>query len=157
LKVVFRIGLFVSALTFLLAACQTDSKTAAAHFAAVELRGNTPGQIADIAIAVFKDHGFSVARRTYSALVFEKEASRMDNLAYGNWISDKPVWVRVRAEIVPVAEAHFRLQCHPVLVLDKNETMEEELKVKFRSGPYQKLLDEVALRLSGGPGPYQGK
>lgn len=140
-----------------LSGCQTEPRTTPAYLAAVELRGNTPGQIGPVVIAVFKDHHFTVARRRYTAFVFEKEASRMDNLAYGDWISDKPVWLRVKAELVPLSEAHFRLQCSPVLVQDKNESLEHELKVTFRKAPYQKLLEEVARRLQGepiaGPGP----
>ena len=149
------IGLCISSLA--LAGCKTNSNPNAAYFASVELHGNTPGQIAQVARAVFEDHDFFVARHTYTELIFEKQASKMDNLAYGNWIADKPVWLRIRAQIVPISEAHFRLQCRPFLVLDKNEVMEEEIKPNFRAGPYQKLLDEVALRLGQVPPGAHGK
>ena len=147
MKLILSIGLGL--VTFVLAGCQTDSTSLPAHVAAVELRGNTPGQIADVVVAVFGKHDFNLAHRTYLELVFEKQASRMDNLAYGNWISDQPVWLRVRVTMTPLSEARFRLECRPVLVLDKNQAMEEELKAKLRTGPYQKLLDEVAGRLRG--------
>ena len=131
-----------------LSSCKTDPRPEAARFASIELQGNTPGQIANVATAVFRDHGYKAVQTGYANLVFEKEASRMDNVAYGDWLADKPVWIRVKAAIVPLAEARFRLQCQAFLVKDKNEAMEEELKVKFRSGPYQKLLDEIGQRLT---------
>lgn len=124
-------------------------KPASAQFASVELQGNTPGQISQMAMAVFQENGFKVALATPNQLVFEKEGTAWNNLAYGNWESDQPIWVRVKASIVYVSEASYRLECHAFLVRDKGkEVFEEEIKVRnINSGRYQKLLDEVARRL----------
>ncbi len=74
----------------------------------------------------------------------------MNNLAYGNWESDKRLWTRVKASIVPVQGTVYRLQCHAFMVRDKGEpTFEEEVKLQNYSGHgYQKLLEEVARRLT---------
>ncbi len=140
------IGLCTGALV--LSGCTTDKRPPEARFASVELQGHALDQIARVTVDVFHDNGFTVARRTYARLVFEKQASRMDNLIYGSWVAETPVWLRVKADIVLLSDDGFRLQCRPYLVRDRNETVEEELKVEFRSKPYQKMLEEVARRLS---------
>jgi hypothetical protein len=118
-----------------------------ARFASVEIKGNTPGQISEIAVEVFQDNGYLVASAKPAELIFEKKASGWNNFAYGNWT--EPVWVRVTAAIVPVSDITFRLQCHAALLRDRGDLTEEEIKVSnLRSHPYQKLLNEVANRLS---------
>jgi len=69
--------------------------------------------------------------------------------AYGNW-TGVPVWVRVRAEIVPISEAGFRLQCNAWMVRDHGvAAFEEEIKLNnFQGRPWQKLLDEVGRKLT---------
>ena len=100
-------------------------------------------------IEVFGKHGYKVADPRSPNLVFEKQASRIDNAAFGNW-TGAPIWLRVRAWVVPVSEASFRLHCKAALVRDQGQAaFEEEIKLRgFQAGPYQKLLDEVAARLT---------
>src|SRR5262249_26426578 len=95
--------------------------------------------------------GFTVARTGLSNVVFEKEGSKLDNLAYRDWISGPQIWIRVKASIVPVSEAFFRLECQAYAVQDKGQSIfEEEIKMSNFSGRrYQKLLDEVVRRLGG--------
>jgi hypothetical protein len=111
------------------------------------LQGNTPGQISNAVLGVFVAHGYAAGPATYTSLMFEKQASKMDNIAYGDWISDVPVWLRVKVRIVPISEACFRLQCHAFLVTDRNEVLEHEREIKHHNKPYQELLNEVAERL----------
>ncbi len=132
--------------------CRSASKHKSGGFASVIIQGNTPGQIREVTIDVFSKHGYKNAGPGYTNLVFEKEGSRMDNAAYGNWTGSPP-WIRVKTAIIPVSETTFLLQCKAALVRDKGQAaFEEEIKISnFRAGPYQKLLDEVAARLTGTP------
>ena len=83
--------------------------------------------------------------------LFEKEGSKMNNIAYGSWFADTPIWIRVRATLVPVAETRYRLQCDVHLVRDRGGSTEEELPTHgSRRSSYQKLLEEVAARLKSG-------
>jgi hypothetical protein len=127
--------------------CRSTHKPDEARFASVEIQGNTPGQIGEMAAEVFQDNGYLVASANPAELIFEKKASGWNNFAYGNWT--EPVWVRVTAAVVPVSEMTFRLQCHAVLLRDRGDTTEEQIKISsLRSHTYQKLLNEVATRLS---------
>jgi len=126
----------------------------ASHFASVEIRGNTPGQIHDAATAVFLENGYKLAKPGLTSFVFEKEASKLSNFTHGSWAGDAPVVVRVKVSIVPVAEADFRLECDAFMVRDAGSgLLEDESHVsRLYAGSYQKLLDKVAGRLRGNSG-----
>jgi hypothetical protein len=127
--------------------CQSTDKSASASFASVVISGNTPGQIRDAAVEVFGENGYKATQTDPAKLVFEKEGSRMNNFAYGSWLADETVWVRVKAAIVPIGEMAFRLQCHAYMVRDRETATEEEVALSSLSkGPYQKLVDQVANR-----------
>ena len=129
--------------------CQSDKHAISGKFAAVLLSGNTPGQIRNAAVTVFLDNGYKVRQTDPNAMVFEKQGSRMNNFAYGNWVGDTPIWVRVKSSVVPVGDMRCRLECTAYLVRDIAGASEEELPVNsLHKGPYQKMLEEVAKRLS---------
>jgi hypothetical protein len=128
--------------------CKSTSKPASASFASVTITGNTPGQISGVAVDVFHANGYKVAQREPDNLVFEKEGSKMNNFAYGNWLGDVPVWIRVKAAVVQIGEMTYRLQCSAYMVRDIRSSTEEEVALSnLRSGPYQKMLDDVGARL----------
>ena len=135
-------------------ACASGCRSAGAHsaggFASVVISGNTPGQIRDAAVEVFARDGYIATQKDDPGnLVFEKEGSKMSNFAYGNWMGDTPIWMRVKAAIVPAGEMRSRLQCHAFLVRDRGSAAEEELPVsRLHRGQYQKLLEEVAQRFA---------
>ena len=82
-------------------------------------------------------------------MVFEREGSRWDQIAYGSWVNDTDVWIRVRVSLVPLAEGSFRLQCQAFKVRNKGDTLTED-QVRIRNPqrkPFQTLLDKVAEQL----------
>jgi len=135
--------------------CRSTDKPAEGRFASVEIEGNTPGQIHNVAVEVFERDGYQVANKGLDTMVFEKEATKWGNFAYGDWGGDAPVWVRVKASIVAAGERRFRLQCHAFMVRDRGGATEEEIAC-YRSAPYQKLMNEVAQLLHGQPASTQG-
>ena len=127
--------------------CKSTGKPASAHFASVEIQGNTPGQIRDVTVEVFKQHEYLVTRSNPGNMMFEKEGTEWDKVAYGNWMGGA-VWIRVRASIVPVSEEKFRLQCNAFMVRDRGNASEEEVKLMSVQGhSYQKLLEEISQHL----------
>ena len=130
--------------------CRSTPKPEAGGFASVIIAGNTPGQIGDMTVEVFKAHGYSTAEAGRKGLVLEKKATSLTNLAYGSWLGDTPIWVRVEVAIVPVAERTFRLQCQAYRVQDRGGALEEEVKIgQLHAHPYQQLLEEVSARFRG--------
>jgi hypothetical protein len=114
----------------------------------VEIYGYTPRQISDMTIQVFKENHFMVAFSGPTRLQFEKKGSTMDNVAYGNWL-EAPIWIRVKVSIENIGEAKFRLRSEAFYLRDRGATTEEQINAS--SGPYDKMLNEVASRLRTTP------
>ena len=129
--------------------CHSTDRPASASFASTTITGNTPGQIRDAAIVVFRQDGYKATRIDPNSLLFEKEGTKMNEIAYGSWLGDVPVWVRVKASVEPLGEMTFRLQCRAFMVRDRGRATEEEVALSnLHKGSYQKLLDKVAQQLA---------
>lgn len=132
------------------AGCRSTSKPADAQFAAVDISGQTPARISAITFSVFEANGYLVADTDPKKPIFEKQASGMNNLKWGNWISDTRVWERVRVTITPRLDSMCRVQCQAFVLRDRGSVLEEEIKISgIHSGKYQEMLEDVAKRLSG--------
>jgi hypothetical protein len=145
LRRVLQVALAVCLLTMV--GCKSAEKNGSAGFASVVLSGNTPGQIRDAAVDVFGADGYTAAQKDPGNLIFEKKGGGMNNFAYGSWLADDPVWIRVKAAVVPAGDMTFRLQCSAFMVRDKGGVTEEEVRLtRIHRGRYQKLLDQVVKR-----------
>jgi len=127
-------------------------KPGSASFASVVIANRSIEQIQKTTTAVFQGDGYSGFVGYGNTLVFEKEGTQGDNLAYNGLVGTHygaQTIVRVRTDIVDVGGGSLRLQCQAFMVRNANEGFfeEEQRLTYFRSGPYQKLLDEVAKRL----------
>jgi len=129
--------------------CKSLDKPESASFASVRIQGHTVEQIRAATVVVFQQDGYTPVDVGRSEMVFEKQGSRWDRIAYGNWIDDASVWVRVRVSVVPLSEGVFRLQCQAFKVRDKGDAVfEEQVRLRNnRSKPYQALLDKVLGQL----------
>src|SRR5215469_12448096 len=127
-------------------------KPASASFASVEIEGKTPEEICRTTGAVFQEDGYMVGSLNPTEMVFQKEASRSQSLAYGG-VADtyygSTTVVRVRASVVDLGAGKHRLQCKAFMVRKANDSFfqDESAILNIRSRPYQNLLDKVAKRL----------
>ena len=72
---------------FLASGCQSTAKKDPLSFASVEIHDRSLKEIMEITRAVFVENGYhSVAPS--EDLVFEKQGSRMNQLAWGGWLGD---------------------------------------------------------------------
>lgn len=135
-------GLFVSG-------CSSLDKPASASFASVLISGKTNDEIQAATAAVFIADGYKAYTTTGLNMVFEKEGTREEQIAYAGLASGDSVEVRVRTEIVDVGNGILRLQCKAFIVTNPGDSVLEEEKAlwNIQSKPYQKLLNAVALRL----------
>jgi hypothetical protein len=136
----------------LLSGTGCQSGPASASFASVTIPGKTPEEICQTAGAVFREDGYKVALLSPEQMVFEKEASRGESLAYSGVVDTHygaTTLVRVRAELVDLGEGSHRLQCQAYMVRNAGDSFfaDESRLVNMRSRPYQNLLDKVAKRL----------
>jgi hypothetical protein len=132
------------------AGCHLGQPTSAS-FASVTISCKSAGQIRDATVAVFRENGY----RAYTSgqqLVFEKEGTRANTISRDGLVGAQAgavTIIRVRADLVDLGPGSYRLQCHAFMVSNAGDSFfENEARLaNFRSGPYQKLLDEVAKRL----------
>jgi len=125
--------------------CKSLDKPASASFASVRITGRTAEQIRAATVVVFQQDGYTPTKVAGPEMVFEKEGSRWDQIAYGSWVNDAAVWIRVRASLVPLPPDAFRLQCQAYVIRNKGDPLTED-PVRLRhnhSKPYQALLDKV--------------
>ena len=116
----------------------------------MEIVGSPAEKIRETTAVVFVENSYKEhSKPNYSEMVFEKEGSNATRVGYSNYMTGEPIWVRVKASIVPLQPNHYRLQCQAYMVRDKGEGLfEEEIKLSsMHARSYQKLIDEVAHRL----------
>lgn len=150
LREILRVTL-LSALGWGLCGCSSLSQPASASFASVVIAGATEEEIREETVRVFTAEGWKDGHGADGELVFEREGSKFDHLAYGSPVLDLPVLNRVRAGVVPLADGTHRLQCQAYIVRDRGGlNMDDEIRLrKPRAGPYQTLLDKVAAYFIG--------
>jgi hypothetical protein len=140
--------LFFPTLLLVLTGCHSTEKPESKPYASVVVQGNTPGQIAAAATEVLHENGYSPVQVEPPNLVYEKRGNRWAQIKYGSAIDDTPIFVRVKVAIVPAGEAQFRLDAHAYYVWDKGGPTEQEITSNLpRSGPIQKMLEEIVRRL----------
>ncbi len=132
--------------------CRT-SEPASASFASVQIKGKTPQEICQTTGAVFAEDGYKVLSLDPGGMMFQKEGSRGQSIAYGGVVDThygSTTAVRVRASVVELGADTCRLQCKAYIVRDANESaffQDESPLANIRSRPYQNLLDKVAKQL----------
>ena len=134
------------------AGCRSLEGPSSASFASVVIRGHSEEEIAAAATKVFGEDGYTSAPAAGGSMVFEKEASRARTMARAGAVDTyygAHTINRVRAEIVPLADGAFRLQCQASTVSGTGDAFfdEEVALTNLRSGPYRALLRKVEAEL----------
>jgi hypothetical protein len=147
LRILSAIGLA----TILCAACRSGQPESAS-FANVIIKGKTPEEICQATGSVFQADGWRVGSLDPNQMVFQREATRGEALAYGGLVDTyygSSTAVRCRAQLVDLGAGSYRLQCKAFMVRNANDSFfqDESALVNLRSRPYQKLLDKVAKQL----------
>ena len=114
------------------------TKPGSASFAAVTIHGHSAEEIA----------GGTMGKQ----IVFQKEGSRMTNLAYEGLVGTHEgaqTLVRVKMDLVKLGPEAYRLQCQAYIVRGAGDAFfeQEQRLANIRSGPYQSLLNQVAKQL----------
>lgn len=128
--------------------CQSLSAPDSASFASVKIGGHTVEEVQATVVKIFQSEGY---RATTSAdgLLFEREGSRWEEIAYGSNVGNSKVINRVRAQVVELGGGVCRLQCTAYVVRDAATSIEDEVQLlRPRRGYYQGLLDQVVQNLT---------
>jgi len=113
------------------------------RIAAVIIKDSSPGTIIASAKDVFDAHGFDWVPEEDNEMVFQKPASGMHSMAYGDWFSG-PVWARARLYMNEVRSGEALLDCDVYMVQEPDDPLfQKERLVHASKKEFQKLLDEV--------------
>ena len=118
------------------------------NLASVQITGTTTEAIQRTALAVFTEDYYKLASQSGDTMVFEKEGSRANNLAYGGF-SGQTVVIRIKLVVEERAPGTHLVRCDAFMVRDAGKSFfEEEVPVhKPRRGAYQDYLDQIKKRL----------
>ena len=139
------VGLFVLLLT---SACQSAHEPGGVSHAVAQINGRTLEEIQKTTAAVFGEEGYVEKGRNAETMVFDRAGSRRDAAKYGGWYGEG-VTMRVRVGFTSLAGGSYRLQADASAVQDASDPFfaDESRAMMLNRRPYQKLLDEVAVRL----------
>ena len=137
------LALLLSGLLFV--GCKSAPSTGSSWMASVVIPETTSSQIRVTAVEVFQIHGYQVKSMTTSEVVFEKPGSSMENMLYGTLSSG--VWTRVKVRVRDHGLDARLLECNAYRVENHDDRALETERKLYKSGPYQKLLEEVKSRL----------
>jgi hypothetical protein len=133
--------------------CSSMDKPASASFASVIIVNQTPDKIRQAVIAVFQDNGYQMIPQSGDALVFQREATRREQIDYAGFAgaqAGEQVAIRVRVNIRPKNPSAYWVECKAYAVCNPGQGVFENTTAlfDFQSKPYQKLIDQVAQKVT---------
>jgi hypothetical protein len=142
------IGLLAIAVIFT-GGCSSMDKPESASFASVVIVKESIPTIKQATMDVFQNNGYEFTGVQGNDLVFERDATRREQLSYAGFAGTQQgetVHMRVKVTITGKGAYAYRLSCKAYAVCNPGQGVFENSTALFgfQSGPYQKLLDKVA-------------
>lgn len=131
------------------AGCKSLDQPASVSFASVTLsRFYTTEQIQQAAIKVFTQNGYQNVPQPDNPLVFEREATRGEQISYAGFVGaqqGEKVDIQVRVTIEVRDSGTWWVGCRAFAVCNPDQPVFSTTTplMHFQSKPYQKLLDGV--------------
>jgi hypothetical protein len=146
-------GVVILLAAFGLQGCKNLSQPGSASFASVIIRNHSHQEIQQAAAQVFGESGYSGRVTGVDQMLFQKEGTRANNIAYNGLVGTHygaQTLVRVKTSILDIGGGSLRLQAQAFIVRNAGDSFfEEETRLtNARSRPYQKLLDKVAEKFN---------
>jgi hypothetical protein len=136
-------------LLLLSAGCSSLDKPASVSFASVILSNTySVGQIRQATSTVFQQNGYQSVPQPDGALVFEREATRSEQISYAGLVGaqeGQAVIIQVRVKIEYRDSSSYWLGCKAYAVCNPGQSVFSTYTAlfHFQSGPYQQLLNNV--------------
>jgi hypothetical protein len=133
--------------------CSSMDKPASASFASVIIVNQTPDKIRQAVIAVFQDNGYQMIPQSGDALVFQREATRREQIDYAGFAgaqAGEQVVMRVRVNVRPKNPGAYWVEGKAYAVCNPGQGVFENTTAlfDFQSRPYQKLMNQVAQKVA---------
>jgi hypothetical protein len=115
--------------------------------ASVFVTNSTRVAISDVTFNVFRENGFMLRTSSHGEMVFERDGTKWDTLAYGGWFES--IFIRARVAIAAYELGVFRISCKVYRVDTRGDlAMGEEKPISRKSAEYyQGMLSQVRTRI----------
>jgi hypothetical protein len=129
--------------------CQSFSSLPPDNLTSVTITNQPMANIANAMAAVFAVHGFSGGQTGANQFTYTRLGSRSDNLAYGSYMFDEMVTIKVVVMTRQLTTNSILVGCNAWLVeADKDPVFEDDHKVRqLRKWPYEQLLKDIQTQL----------
>ena len=116
--------------------------------ASIFVTNTTRSAISETAFLVMRENGFIYKTTTGGAMIYEREGSKWDQVAYGGWF--EKIWIRVRLAVDAYQIGVFRVSCKVFRVDGRGDlSMGEERLISPKSAEYyQGLLKTMQDRIN---------
>jgi hypothetical protein len=117
--------------------------------ASIKVFNRTPDQILTVTRRVFLAHGFYETAAAGNQITFERPGTTADKMAYGSYMFDQTVNLRVVVTINPIDNAYTLVGCKAWQVQrGAGGVIDETHEVRgFRKRPYKELMDKISEQL----------
>jgi hypothetical protein len=151
MKIKFTFLALVGVLTVtVLTGCQTFSDNPAPDsLSSVTITNKSMSDISQATMAVFASHGFSGGQSGPNQFTYHRLGSRSNNLAYGSYMFDEVVTVRIVVSILPINATSTMVACNAWLVEDAGDPVfsDSHQVRQLRKWPYEQLLKDIKSQL----------
>jgi hypothetical protein len=142
------IGL-LAAIFFGAAGCQSFNGPVQSSLASVSIVNRPMADVQAAVTNVFTAHNFVGGATGTNEFIYTRPAGRMDRLAYGSYMFNRPVTVKVAVTTRQKNPALVVVGCNAWIVEAENDPTFQEIHPVgiFGRGPYEGLLQEIKGRL----------
>ena len=131
------------------AGCQSFSNVPAGNLASVTLTNQPMTAVNQAVAGVFASHGFTGGSTGANQFTYTHAGSRADNLAYGSFMFDEMVTVKVVVTTKQLTADSIYVGCSAWLVEGADDAVfQDDYQVRLlRKWPYEQLLKDIRLQL----------
>ena len=129
--------------------CQSFKNPPDNNLASVTITNRSMPEISGAIQTVFQSHYFQGGPVGPDRFVYERPGSRMNDLAYGSYMFNEKITVRVTLNAQPVYGNQVLLSCNAALIEDAEDPVFKDTHHvrMLQKWPYQDLLKDIKQQL----------
>lgn len=149
LKRNLTLAALAGALGLLATGCQSFSNVPSGNLASITITNQPMTKVVRATTATFAAHGFSGGQTGANQFTYTRLGSRTDNLAYGSFMFDEVVTVKVVVTTKQLTPNSIYVGCNAWLIEGENDPVfQDDHKVRMlRKWPYAQLLQDIQAQL----------
>ena len=129
--------------------CESFSNVPSGKLVSITITNQPMANVVQATTAVFATHGFSGGQTGANQFTFTCPGSRSDNLAYGSYMFDEVVTVKVMVITKQLTTNSIYVGCNAWLIESANDPVfQDDHKVRMlRKWPYEQLLKDIQTQV----------